>query len=229
MSLVTNRNELITFYLILSLPSFCCLSGPPKQQISENNFPLRLEDTLSVAVEAGIAHPSLRGVNQIMSSDFPVNTSDRINPKFVLQAKYEEAFHDIRTVEKLELERRYWIKKNVPWMLVTEKDIPKVVFQNIGWLYPAQRDELESQTVLERVDFYTHYFYKKPNDPLIEIAKQLDMAYDLPAGQSLLEIRQLMARRSLIFDILIPHTKLKSSDLSVGRAVVSEEVQSVSS
>ncbi|MBO9496488.1 heteromeric transposase endonuclease subunit TnsA [Thalassotalea sp. G20_0] len=213
----------------LELAVFLLLEWSTKTTDIREQFPLRLEDTLSVAVEAGIAHPSLRGVNQIMSSDFLVNASDRINPKFVLQAKYEEAFHDIRTVEKLELERRYWIKKNVPWMLITEKDIPKVVFQNIGWLYPAQRDELENQTVLERVDFYTHYFYKKPNDPLIEIAKQLDMAYDLPAGQSLLEIRQLMARRSLIFDILIPHTKLKSSDLSVGRAVVSEEVQSVSS
>lgn len=213
----------------LELAVFLLLEWSTKTTDIREQFPLRLEDTLSVAVEAGIAHPSLHGVNQIMSSDFLVNTCDKINPKFAIQAKYKEAFHDTRTVEKLELERRYWIKKNIPWMLVTEKDIPKVVFQNISWLYPAQRDELESQTVLERMDFYTHHFYKKPNDPLIEVAKQLDMAYDLPAGQSLLEVRQLMARRSLIFDILIPHTKLKSSDLRVGRGVVSEEVQRVSS
>lgn len=84
-----------------------------------------------------------------MSSDFLVNTSDKVNPKFVLQAKYEEALQDHRTVEKLELERRYWEKKKIPWMLITEKDVPKVVFQNISWLYPAQSDELESPVLIE--------------------------------------------------------------------------------
>ena len=56
----------------------------------------------SPTADAGIAHSSLRGVNQIMSSDFLVNASDQNNPKFVLQAKYEEALSDERTIEKLE-------------------------------------------------------------------------------------------------------------------------------
>ncbi|WNV05832.1 TnsA endonuclease N-terminal domain-containing protein [Candidatus Methylospira mobilis] len=70
--------------------------------------------------DAGIEHPAFQGVTQIMSSDFLVNTSDSLRPKFALQAKYAEALQDPRTIEKLELERRYWLQKDVPWMLVTD-------------------------------------------------------------------------------------------------------------
>ena len=212
----------------LELAVFLLLEWSTKTTEIREQFPLNIDDTVSLASDEGLAHPSLRGVKQVMSSDFLVNTSDHINPKFALQAKYGEAIQDYRTVEKLELERRYWEKKTIPWMLVTEKEIPKVVFQNISWLYPAQRAELEELAMLNKVDFYAHHFYKNPDETLIAIAKKLDMAYDLPAGQSLLEIRQLLARRCFIFDILISTTKLKASDLSVGNISALQEVQSVS-
>ena len=49
----------------------------------------------------------------------------------------------------------------------------------------------------------------------IEVAKQLDTAYQQPMGQSLLEIRQLLAQRCFLFDILTPVTKLKAGDLQL--------------
>ncbi|TPQ25580.1 TnsA endonuclease N-terminal domain-containing protein [Methylomonas koyamae] len=54
------------------------------------------------------------------------------SPKSALQAKYSENLQDTCTIEKLEIEGRYWAQKCVPWMLVTEKDIPLVVFNNIA-------------------------------------------------------------------------------------------------
>ena len=212
----------------LELAVFLVLEWSPSTEEVREQFPLRIDDTIPLALEAGLSHPSLRGVMQIMSSDFLVNTSDKKLSKFVLQAKYEEALLDHRTVEKLEIERRYWLKKQIPWMLVTEKDIPKVVFQNINWLYPAQRDELDDIAMLERIEFYSHHFHKSPNETLSAITKKLDMAYDLTAGQSLLEIRQLMARRCFVFDIFILFTKLKASDMSIGNTLALMEVQNVS-
>lgn len=87
-------------------------------------FLLRLEETQALAVDAGIKHPQVQGIDQIMSSDFLVNTTDRKYSKFALQAKYAKDLNDPRTVEKLELERRYWQSKDVPWQIVTEKEIP---------------------------------------------------------------------------------------------------------
>ncbi len=50
---------------------------------------------------------------------------------------------------------------------------------------------------------------------MIDVAKQLDTAYHQPMGQSLLEIRQLLAQRCFLFDILTPITKLKAGDLQL--------------
>ena len=58
-----------------------------------------------------------------MSSDFLVNLSTKNQPKLAIQVKYSEALKDPRTIEKLEIERRYWQLKKVPFFLVTEKEI----------------------------------------------------------------------------------------------------------
>lgn len=109
-------------------------------------YPLRLEDTLELAAQAGIRHPAFQGQVQIMSSDFLIDTNITHQPRMAIQVKTSADLSNPRTIEKLELERRYWAKKNIPWFLLTEKQIPKVVIQNITWLYPAQvaLDELES-------------------------------------------------------------------------------------
>lgn len=200
----------------LELAVFLLLEWHTETTDIREQFPLRQEDTLALAIEAGIDHPSSNGVMHTMSSDFLVNTSNTDQSKFALQAKYSQAMEDPRTIEKLELERRYWLQKDVPWQLITDQDIPKIVFQNISWLYPAQRDELNDEVLLDRHKFYSHQFQQHPNKSIIEIAKKLDVEYKMSIGESLLEIRQLLARRCFIFNILIPINKLIATDLQAG-------------
>lgn len=191
-------------------------------------FPLRFEETQALACEAGIKHPEVQGIDQIMSSDFLVNTNDSNYLKFALQAKYAKDLDDPRTIEKLELERRYWQSKDVPWQIVTEKDIPQVVFQNINWLYPAQRDEIEEEPLLDRVDFYQHALATNADLTIIELTRKLDKAYGMDLGESLLELRQLMAKRYFKFDIFTPFKKLQASALSLGDVPLISEVRRVS-
>jgi len=212
----------------LELAVFFVLEWHQDTEDIREQFPLRTEDTLALANDLGISHPSYRGVPHIMTSDFVVNTTNAQRSKFVLQAKYSEALQDARTIEKLELERRYWLQKSVPWMLITEKDIPNIVFQNISWLYPAQREELDAETIQELVAMYAHHFNRAPSKSLIDIAKQLDAAYALPAGQSLLEIRQLLAKRCFLFDIFNPYTALKARDLHAENMITYTEALRVS-
>jgi hypothetical protein len=214
----------------LELAIFLLLEWNSDTEDIREQFPLRLEDTEAIAFETGIAHPAYRGQHQIMTSDFLVNTRNVKEPKFALQAKYSESLQDTRTIEKLELERRYWNRKSVPWKLVTEKDIPSVVFQNIKWLYPAQRDELDANSAQERAAFYAHYFKRHPKYSLIEIAKQMDVAYSLPIGQSLLEIRQLLANRYFVFSIFKPYGSLMAGELilAIANSIVLEGVLHVS-
>src|SRR5690606_17333984 len=134
-----------------------------------------------------------------------------------------------RTVEKLEVERRYWAEKEYPWYLVTEREIPPVVFKNIQWFYPAQRDDEEGmELALQQIELYAHHFEKNPNKTIIAICKELDAAYDLLLGESLYEVRKLLAKRYFTFDIFIPITKLKAKDLRVGDLGFIREVYLVS-
>lgn len=212
----------------LELAVFLILEWKGETTDIREQFPLRLEETQALAVDAGIKHPQVQGIDQLMSSDFLVNTTDRKYSKFALQAKYAKDLNDPRTVEKLELERRYWQSKDVPWQIVTEKEIPPVVFQNINWLYPAQRDELEDDTLLDRLEFYRHAISNNGNLTIIELTRKLDKAYDMELGESLLELRQLMAKRYFKFDIFTPFKKLKASELVSGDAVLIKEVLRVS-
>lgn len=227
---IFGHNSLRTHHLLsdLELAVFLILEWRTETSDIREQFPLRLEDTQTLAKEAGIKHPQVQGIDQIMSSDFLVNTNHPSHSKFSLQAKYAKDLQDARTVEKLELERRYWQSKSVPWQIVTEKEISPVVFHNINWLYPAQRDEVDDNVLVDRIDFYQHMMKENSGQKIIDVTRKLDMAYNMEMGESLLELRQLMAKRYFKFNIFIPFKKLKASDLMIGNVKLIQEVRNVS-
>lgn len=197
-------------------------------QIREQ-FPLQREITRQLAKDAGIKHPNIAGVDQFMSSDFLVDSNNKNESRFVLQAKYIKGLEDERTVEKMEIERRYWLGKALPWYLITERDVPTTIANNIKWLYPAKQEhEDDTELALQQLEFYAVYFSKNQNKTLVMICKELDLAYDLPLGQSLYEVRQLLAKRYFTFDIFIPVTKLRAQDLQAGELEMIREVYLVS-
>ncbi|EPW8573959.1 TnsA endonuclease N-terminal domain-containing protein [Morganella morganii] len=127
-------------------------------------FPLNRDDTLNISKEGQLWHPSQGGVNLVMSSDFLVNSSSKIQPKFAIQAKYTKDLKDPRTVEKLEIERRYWLLKKIPWFLVTEKEIDSVIVSNIEWLYGVKGffDEVITDDLLLTFEHISAYFVQHP-------------------------------------------------------------------
>lgn len=131
----------------LELAVFLTLEWNSQTTDIREQFPLKREDTLDIALDNGIKHPSESGVKLYMSSDFIVDSLDLQLPRYVIQAKYTNFLMDPRVIEKLEIERRYWLLKKVPWFLVTEKDVSPTLVQNISWIYPAGRDEVEDEVL----------------------------------------------------------------------------------
>lgn len=98
------------------------------------------------------SHPANNAVDMVMSSDFLVDSTDKSEPKFALQAKYTDNLGDARTIEKLEIERRYWKQKELPWYLVTEREIDPVAKANIDWLYVTSLPKRQpAHSVLELI------------------------------------------------------------------------------
>ncbi|TMX09886.1 heteromeric transposase endonuclease subunit TnsA [Aeromonas salmonicida subsp. achromogenes] len=194
-------------------------------------FPLNREDTLNISKEGQLWHPSQGGVNLVMSSDFLVNSSFKTQSKFAIQAKYSNALKDPRTVEKLEIERRYWQLKKIPWFLVTEKEIDKVVVSNIDWLHGVKGyfDEIITDDLMLLFQNMKAYFEHYPNRKVIDICKEYDKAYGQELGDSLFDLRLMCASRLITFDIRYPFHSLRAGDLAFRGMAIDERPRYVAS
>jgi len=207
----------------LELAAFFLFDWNPTVTDIREQFPLRVDDTIELAMQAGIRHPEVHGRLQIMSSDFLVDTSDPDRATMAIQIKTSSSLSDPRTIEKLELERRYWDKKRVRWYLLTEKQIPKTVINNLAWLYPAQVVQEEFADTRSAAPFYQNFFLQNQTLQISQAAMMLDQAYSLAPGESLQKIRSLLALRVFLFDIRKPWSNLVVGELQASSDIYSLE------
>ena len=100
---------------------------------------LPLEETLAIAEECGIRHPGVRHpmksgeyIPVVMTTDFVITISEGLDSfDRARTIKYAQDLQSQRTLEKLEIERRYWARRNIDWAIVTEREISRVFAQNV--------------------------------------------------------------------------------------------------
>ena len=192
----------------LELAVFLILDWSPSVIDIREQFPLRVDDTVRIAEELGIRHASFKGVNQILSSDFLVDTNDSSRPTMAFQVKYSCDLEKPETIERLMLEKKYWAEKEIPWSLITEKEISKVAFANIEWLYPTHMDDVQENELLHYFGLFQHEFALNPDKKLTAIAQNIDMAYKMELGESLYWLKHLLARSYFLFDITKSYREL---------------------
>ncbi len=157
--------------------------------------------TEQIANEAKIKHPSFKGELAIMSSDFVVETNEP-QSKFALQIKPHEKLKEPRVIEKLEIERRYWARKNIPWFVVTEREIPETLTNNVKWLQSTLCEITQIPNLEEKLEFLLSFSKKVDlSETIVDVSKQIDSAYGLEIGETLSEIRQLIAWRHINVDL----------------------------
>lgn len=97
---------------------------------------------LELAKALGIRHPvdPKTKVPYVLTSDFVVTLNIPEIPYAVISAKYASAFEKgSRVNELLELERRVWAARGVPFWLFTDEDIPRQLVKNLDWLRQGAR------------------------------------------------------------------------------------------
>lgn len=201
----------------LELAFFLCLEWESNVLDIREQFPLLLSDTKQLALDSGIKHPAIRGVEQVMSTDFLVNCRKGSFQQFAIQVKYVEALKDERTIEKLELERRYWQQKQIPWIILTDKEINPAVKENIEWLYSVKTVEDVSVELLTQLPTLAHIFQEKTHENIINVCKHVDIAYGLELGKTLSEVRALAANGFIKFNIYKPFRSNICADLSISQ------------
>ena len=147
-----------------------------------------------------------------MTSDFLVDSSS--HKQFVIQVKPLSELKNPRTIEKLEIERRYWASKEIPWYIITEKELNPTVLDNIKWLYSSQTDMHDYDQLLNALSNFEFFCQKHLQMKLSDVCKSIDREYQQDLGQSLADLKQLMAHRLIKFDITQKFKELRVKDIT---------------
>jgi hypothetical protein len=183
-------------------------------------FPLDVDDTQAIAADAGIAHPREPRTRdlQVMTTDFLCVLGAGANRRLVAWAiKPAKELNNARTIEKLEIERRYWaLKGEVEWHISTECELPMERVEALDWMHGCW--DL-SGVEESRYGFFADAKYRVASAvasdayrsvPLNEACSQLDEQHGCANGTHLMVARHLLARRALTASV---QTKLWQTEV----------------
>jgi TnsA endonuclease-like protein len=180
---------------------FYILEWSPIVSDVREQYPLELSDTLEIAERLGIKHPKDPRTRQpiVMTTDF-VNTVDR-QGKLIDQAralKYSRDLSSGRTLEKLEIERVYWMEREIDWGVVTEHEMEPVLATNVSWVHAySEATALSPLTdkVIRRIEAVLTPRVNKQQSPLRDLTDACDDRLGLSPGSSLSVVRHLIASK----------------------------------
>lgn len=175
---------------------------------------LDLEETMLIAQEQGIKHPREPETqeNIVMTTDFVLTQllSDGTTKIVARTIKPKEELLNKRVLEKFEIERIYWERRNVSWAIVTEGEINKIVAMNIAAIHAYMNLNLiEGIKDLEEREIY-QLKIKLVNDILNtnksirKTCQEFDEEEGLMRGVGLSLFRHLLIRKELIVDLTQP-------------------------
>ncbi|TCO71809.1 TnsA endonuclease N-terminal domain-containing protein [Marinisporobacter balticus] len=197
-------------------------------------FPLLpVEETILIADELGIKHPTDPKTNEyiVMTTDFLV--TQRLDGKNIDMArtiKPSEQLMNERVIEKFEIERRYWEKQGIDWGIVTEKEINNTIAKNISYIYSYYHiDEIDSLKELDKEyigDILVEYIRRviDSKESIRSISSQFDKDLFLAAGTGISIFKHLLIRKILKIDLSQPLDINKVMKVELSREELNKEM-----
>lgn len=183
----------------------------------EEQYYLEIEDTVRIAEEAGARHPTDPGTSVLfeMSTDLVIYCrADRGDRRIARSIKYAKDLElgsattskESRRIEnilgKLEIERRYWAERNVPWAVLTEHELSEVRQRNIEHMLGSELDASRPdgfwQDAANRV---CDVLVAGDGSTVVELQRLLHNDGSLDAADFMACFRHLCATRQLVFDM----------------------------
>lgn len=154
-----------------------------------------LEETIEIAADLGINHPALQGRPILMTSDLVLTTQRGAFQ--AIAVKPDKDLIDTRVLEKLEIERLYWEKREIDWHIVTRLEVPEEFSANLLWI--DQYHEISPETVAAKdvVGIERHLFRKLQNasGALRDVCIEADDVLGRSAGVCLGIVRHAISRK----------------------------------
>ncbi len=102
------------------------------------------------------------------------------------------------TLEKLEIERRYWEARGVDWQIVTEKQLPRQLCKNIEWCRETLLEEMQEDILARNL---LVYIQNNPYTPIKLLLNEFEYKQELEPGKGLWLFRYLLATKCLEVNI----------------------------
>lgn len=197
-------------------------------------FPLLpLEETISIANELGIEHPTnpKTGEYIVMITDFLI-TKEKENKRIEVARTIKDKVElmNKRILEKFEIERIYWSRREVNWAIVTEQEINKAFADNISFFH--------SYYDIKHLDIFVDMASNDFEDLILEYIKRIidstecirtmsrlfDEDMVLPKGTGIAIFKHLLARKIISIDLSTAINIDKSIDINILENVLKEEL-----
>jgi hypothetical protein len=224
------HNRIVHLLSDLELAAFLLFDWSDSVIDIREQFPLNPEATIDIAKRLGIKHPAYKGVHQVMTTDFLIDME--IDGYLVRQAvsiKYADDLEDERTLEKQEIERRFWENEKIAWYAFTEQDVPVTSVKNIRWLAPHMHSyDLENSERISIFERITKALDGSSEEKLPILLRELDAKYGQLSGAHLQYFRHFAAQHAFLWDIHGKlHTSLKAKDIELSDYWLNQEANYV--
>ncbi|WP_191559394.1 TnsA endonuclease C-terminal domain-containing protein [Metabacillus idriensis] len=202
-------------------------------------YPLLDFYELNIPIDQGLEKKLLNTktkVPHVFTISFLITRVDQNNNPFY-EARVIKTSSELEkkaTIERLELQRRYFEKKNIDFGIVTEKEINKQVARNIGWVLTAydlqDYPELMGNLELLKVDML-NLLYSNAKKTFQSIFSRLERLYQLNEGMGLILFKHLVATKQITmnmnqkieltkkvetYDVQVPQVQMDGENHAVG-------------
>ena len=169
---------------------------------------LPIDDTLAIADSLDLKHPTHPKTKEpiVLTTDFSISLrNDRGSFEHVRTVKYAKDLSHRRTLEKLEIERRYWEVRGIDWGIVTEHEIPTTLAKNVDFLHEAWHlpSYMSVKDIWPVAECLTHLIVQQ-DQALNELTTRSDEHLGLKAGTCLKVAYYLLATRQWCVDMNVP-------------------------
>jgi len=116
---------------------FFCLEWADSVIDIREQFPLLpLESTERIAACLRVRHPHVKRESVLMTTDFMLTVQNGPDLQYIARTfKRHADLSSKRTLEKLEIERRYYEERGIDWAIVTDHDLSEAVWRNVRWFH----------------------------------------------------------------------------------------------
>ncbi|MBS3026948.1 MAG: TnsA endonuclease C-terminal domain-containing protein [Dolichospermum sp. DET50] len=182
---------------------------------TREQFPLLdLDLIMSIAEDMGFKYPKDPNSDTpyILTTDFMLSVKE--NGKNVQKARTVKQVKDISSTSvanKFELERRYYAAKDIDWGIITEKEIPRLLAENVEWVHSAYKLEATNEINIEELRDIAQILksrLQESDTTINRVTTSLDKEMNLESGTSLYIFKHLIARKEILMDML--GTKISS-------------------